>query len=226
MKHAAGRGDPRRKRGRILSSAALFDAGAVLSGEAHALPEGALFRATAMRDAAMITLLALMPMRRRALAGLSLGQSVFVAAERITVALPAELTKNNGPWEADVPMQSLPFLQAYLTKARPLLAARGRGEDRNHWLDRNGRGLREDYLGRRVAEQTLRVTGIRVPPHLFRDAAATTLMRISPQAACLIRPVLGHSGFGTADRHDLHAQRGEAGRDYARLVAELKGDHK
>jgi integrase len=58
--------------------------------------------------------------------------------------------------------------------------------------------------------------------HLFRDAAATTLARILPESARLIRPVLAHSGFQTAERHYIHAQTIEAGRDYAAVVQRLK----
>jgi integrase len=60
------------------------------------------------------------------------------------------------------------------------------------------------------------------PAHLFRDAAATTLSRISPESARLIGPILAHSGSRTAERHYIHAQTIEAGRDYAVLVQRLK----
>ncbi len=54
------------------------------------------------------------------------------------------------------------------------------------------------------------------------DAAATTLARISPEAARLIRPVLAHNRFGTAERHYIHAGSIEAGRDYAAVVGRIK----
>ena len=68
LKRAAGRGDPRRKQGRILSSLALLDAAGMLADLAKTKPEGGLTRATAQRDAAMVGLLTLLPMRRRSLA--------------------------------------------------------------------------------------------------------------------------------------------------------------
>lgn len=58
--------------------------------------------------------------------------------------------------------------------------------------------------------------------HYAEDAAATTLARISPESARLIRSVLAHSGFATAERHYIHAQTIEAGRDYASLITRLK----
>ena len=54
------------------------------------------------------------------------------------------------------------------------------------------------------------------------DCAATTLARRSPDAARLIRPILAHSNFLTAEQHYNHAQAIETGRDYAGLLSMLK----
>ena len=58
--------------------------------------------------------------------------------------------------------------------------------------------------------------------HHAQDAAATTLSWISPESARLIGPVLAHSGSRTAERHYIHAQTIDAGRDYASLITRLK----
>lgn len=63
---------------------------------------------------------------------------------------------------------------------------------------------------------------MRVPPQFFRDAAATTLARTSPEAARLTRGLLGHAGFRTAERHYNQARALEAGRDYADVLTQLK----
>lgn len=83
-------------------------------------------------------------------------------------------------------------------------------------------GLEVKSATRAFADLTLKLTGKRVSPHLFRDCAATTLARLSPESARLIRPVLAHSGFRTAERHYIHAQTIDAGRDYAAVVQRLK----
>ena len=69
---------------------------------------------------------------------------------------------------------------------------------------------------------TLRLTGKRIPPHFFRDAAATTLTRESPEAARLIGPILGHTATGTAERHYIQARSIEAARDYADVLRRLR----
>ncbi|MFH5776924.1 recombinase family protein [Paracoccus sp. NGMCC 1.201697] len=51
------------------------------------------------------------------------------------------------------------------------------------------------YMGRRICDLTERMTGDRVRPHLFRDVAAATLARGSPEHARLGGPLLGAYEF-------------------------------
>jgi integrase len=223
LKSAAGRGSQARKRGRILSSDVLLEAGLWHAGPNADLATTPLEAAKRRRDGIMVAMLALMPMRRRAFANLELGRSIHLLPEEIVVALPEELTKTGVPWEAPVPEQVVPALRRYIGEVRPWLMARSGAQHDHLWVDDRGRpynGL--DHFGMRLARLTHRIIGVRVPPHFFRDAAATTLARLSPQAAQLIRPILAHSGFRTAERHYIHAQSIEAGRDFAALIARLK----
>jgi integrase/recombinase XerD len=222
LKAAAGRGDPARKAGRVLSSQVLLEAGLNHAGphaDAATTPLEAMKR---RRDGAMIALLALMPMRRRAFQGLTLGQSILVTQEEIIICLPEELTKTGVPWEAVVPRQVEPLLRHYITIVRPWLMARGQKRHDQLWVCKKGEPVGENFMTQRIATVTLAITGKRIPPHFFRDAAATTLARISPESARLIRPVLAHSGSRTAERHYIHARTIEAGRDYAGLIKALK----
>ncbi len=117
----------------------------------------------------------------------------------------------------------MPPLCRYLNEVRPWLMARSGARHDQLWVDNHGHPYRDRLLsGGRSREYDLRLTGVRVPPHFFRDAAATTLARHSPNAARLIRPVLAHSSFKTAERHYNHAQGIEAGRDYAAVIARMK----
>jgi hypothetical protein len=76
-------------------------------------------------------------------------------------------------------------------------------------------------IGDQVIKATFQTTGKKIPPHFFRDAAASTMARQSPANARLIRPLLAHSSFGTAERHYIQAQGIETGRDHAAIVARL-----
>lgn len=224
LKRAAGRGDPARKQGRILSSKVLLEAGLHHAGAHADAASTPLEQLKRRRDGTMVALLALLPMRRRSFCELTLGQSVLITASEIVIALSEEMTKTGVPWEAPVPPQVAPLLRRYITEVRPALMGRGTQSHDRLWVGKKGEILQQDYVGQRIGDVTLLQTGKRVPPHFFRDAAATTLARVSPDSARLIRPVLAHSGFKTAERHYIHAQTIEAGRDYAALVRKLKGD--
>lgn len=222
LKRAAGRGDPTRKQGRILSSKVLLKAGLVYANaDAEAVPN-ILKRMICQRDGMMIALLALLPIRRRSFCELELGQSVHLTEDEIIISLSEDMTKTGVPWEAAVPLQIATLLRRYVAEVRPVLLARGGARHDILWVGMRGEIMGENYIGSRIGDVTLRLTGKRVSPHLFRDCAATTLARLSPESARLIRPVLAHSGFRTAERHYIHAQTIDAGRDYAAVVQRLK----
>ncbi|WP_170765975.1 tyrosine-type recombinase/integrase [Ruegeria lacuscaerulensis] len=222
LKRAAGRGDRDRKLGRVLSSEVLFRAGMTLATDHAEAAPTPLRRLMHLRDGTMIAMLALMPMRRRAFAGLRIDVSLHVTPDAMSVALPGDLTKSGHPWEAEVPQSVEPLLRRYITEARPFFMERGQQHHDVLWVGKTGAPLKKDALSPRIAEQTLKLTGHRVPPHFFRDAAATTLARSSPEHARLIRPILAHTSFGTAERHYIHAQTIEAGRDYAALIKQKR----
>jgi integrase len=223
LKRAAGLGDPTRKSGRILSSAVLFEAGrdhATVDVETATTELEAMKR---QRNGTMVAMLALMPMRRRAFAHLEIGTSLFISEDRTVVALPDELTKNGLPWEAEAPKAVEPLLRRYIEEVRPWFMARGNQRHSFLWVKLRGTPFDVGNFGNQIGDITLQLTGVRVPPHFFRDAAATTLSRLSPDAARLIRPILPHTSAGTAERHYIHAQTIDAGRDYAKLIKRMKG---
>ena len=132
------------------------------------------------------------------------------------------MTKTGVPWEATVPDVITPLLRRYIDEVRPFFLARGDAQHAYLWTDSKGRPLQPVYLAERIAEATRKILGVSVSPHLFRDAAATSLARLSPQDAKLIRPLLGHQSFGVAERHYIQASMIEAGRDYAAVIDRLR----
>jgi integrase len=217
-------GSPR-KAGRILSSGVLLDAGRTLAGPLANAATTPLAAALARRNGTMVAFLALLPLRRRALSELQLGRSVLVSPTKIVITLSGDMTKNGQPWEAAVQPALVPLLRRYIDEVRPWLLARGDGSHDMLWVGSRGQALSVSAIALNIAQATLRTTGKRIPPHFFRDAAASTLARHSPGNARLIRPLLAHSGFGTAERHYISAQGIETGRDYASVIARLtEGD--
>lgn len=223
LKHMAGRGDASRKQGRVLSAAVLLQAGlrhATADAEAATTD---LERARRQRNGAMVALLASMPIRRRAFTALELGSSLQLSEGRIVIALSATLTKTGVPWEAKVPGIVADVLRTYLTNGRAFLMGRGRLRHARLWVGNDGRPLSDAMVRLHILRTTEALTGSRITPHLFRDAAATTLARAAPGDAVLIRPLLGHMSDRTAARHYIQAGSVEAGRAYAAVIADRKG---
>lgn len=213
-KHLSGR-----KHGRVVSTEVLLKAGLQLAGPDADTASTVLKAAKYRRDGAMVSMLALMPLRRRSLAELNIGTSFEVTGRQITVRLSGDMTKSGLPWEAPVPKVIEPVLRRYVEEVRPWLLSRGGQSHGVLWVDNRGTPYPANYFGDRICQITERITGVRISSHLFRDAAATTLSRTSPKDARLIRPLLAHASFGIAERHYIQASTIEAGRDYAKIVS-------
>lgn len=209
-------GSPR-KAGRILASDVLFDAGVRLVRH-NCSPITHPDQAVRLRDGAMICLLALMPMRRRALSELALGTSFRVEGAQMTICLDDAMTKNGLDWEATVPDMLSEQLAIYLNIARPALLARSSKPQNALWLGHKGTPLNIVQFTRAIKNRTMSLLEVDVTPHLFRDAAATTLARTSPAAARMIKPLLGHTSTRIAEAHYIHADTIAAGRGLAAAV--------
>ena len=112
LKRLAGRGSPERKYGRILATSVLLKAGMRLAGPVADEATTELEAAKRRRNGTMVAMLALLPMRRRAFAGLRLSHSIYVTETEIFVTLREEMTKTGVPWEAPVPPQIPLFFAA------------------------------------------------------------------------------------------------------------------
>tara|TARA_R110002051_G_scaffold237873_1_gene298700 strand:- start:20427 stop:20987 length:561 start_codon:yes stop_codon:yes gene_type:complete len=179
-------------------------------------------QAVRLRDAAMICLLALVPMRRRALSALTLGKSLLVESEQTVVCLDGSMTKNGQPWEVVVPNAAREVLDIYLTIGRPALAACAAGNHLGVWLGRHGAHMNIGQFIRAIGNRTREHLGVEVPPHFFRDAAATTLARASSSSARMFKPVLGHSTTRIAEGHYILADTISAGRQLANVLDQFR----
>ncbi len=217
---AKHRGSPR-KIGRILSSDVLFDAGVRLVRENKG-PITSINQAVRLRDGAVICLLALMPIRRRALSELALGTSLRVEGGQMMICLDGAMTKNGQPWEATVPDMLQDMLAIYLRVGRPTLLSQGSGHQDAVWIGRYGNPVSVNQFSRAIQIRTKDLIGVPVSPHLFRDAAATTLARSSSTSARMIKPILGHATTRIAEGHYIHADTIAAGRGLANALDVLR----
>jgi hypothetical protein len=200
-------GSPR-KVGRIMSSDVLFEIGLQLARENEG-PITHPYQAVKLRDGAMICLLAL-------------GRSFHVEPGQITICLDGSMTKNGQSWEGVVPDAAWGVLETYLNIGRPVLAARDPGEHHAVWLGKHGAPMNIGQFTRAIGNRSKQQLGVDIPPHFYRDAAATTLAHASPSSARMIKPVLGHSTTRIAEGHYIQADTISAGRQLASALDQLR----
>ena len=93
------------------------------------------------------------------------------------------------------------------------------------WLSNQGRGLGDQQVYSKIVAHTRAAFGRPVNPHLFRDAAATTMARDRPQQVRLAAPLLGHRSYTTTERHYNLARVTEAAGAWHDVLANI-GDGK
>jgi integrase len=170
------------------------------------------------RDGLMIALLALVPLRRRNFAGLRLDRNVVAINEVWLIILDESETKTHAPLEILWPDELIAPLGTYLNVHRPLLSTINRDGAKPAgdalWVSSRGSPLSEMAMYLRIGEHTQTAFGRAINPHLFRDAAATTLAIADPAHVRVSAPLLGHRTFTTTERHYQQARSFDAHRDY------------
>jgi integrase/recombinase XerD len=216
---ARARATPSRdKAARLARPHTLLQLGQALMDEAAAT-RGAYFAAARYRDGLMIALLALLPLRRRNLMQLRLGDELQQQAGRWVIAIPGAQMKNHQPIAMPLPDVLAPALEGYLDQHRPVLLARGSAQASNTlttalWLGTGGEPLADSRAWTMITAHTKRRLGVAVNPHLFRDCAASFLGDVDPEQVRLAAPLLGHASFATTERHYILANARQALRQH------------
>jgi integrase len=70
----------------------------------------------------------------------------------------------------------------------------------------------------RVRARTKEQFGVAINPHLFRDAAATTMAIADPEHVRLAAPLLGHRTFATTEKYYRQAHAREAHRAFVDVI--------
>lgn len=207
-----------RKQGRIVKSRVLVDAGVRHYQEHREAVATSIASAQACRDAMMVMLLALMPMRRRPFTNLELGRSLQRNTGGWRITLDSSDLKSGQYWEAGVPEPAAGLLTHYVDFVRPRLLVQGAEDDSRLWLTKHGTPYSDGFLGVWIKRLTFRLIGVAIPPHFFRDCAATTMALSSAKHAHGIRALLGHASDRTSERHYNQAGAIEAGRELQDIV--------
>jgi integrase len=186
-----------------------------------------LQRALAFRDGFAIALLIRRFFRIKNFSTLSVGDNLLIDGETVNFAFLASEMKNKRPMDAPFPEPLLWALRRYLEHYRPILlteSGKAKGIKTNAlWISRDGTELAEISLHYAIRRRTREAFGAPIPPHWFRDAGVTMLVRDAPASARLTSSVLGHTSPEIANRHYNQALMIDSARRHAQVIESLIG---
>ena len=213
----------REKQLRIRDSGEIFLA-AMAELDRLADQEVTLDTAIGYRDALMLALLAVRPLRVRNMQSIRLGRHLLQSSDGWLLVFPASETKNREPLEYTWPEALREALDLYLSRYRPMFPD-GEVSDRL-WLNKDGARLGRCFVYSRIVPLTRRLLAVAINPHLLRDCAASSLVRVSGDAARSAKALLGHRHFSTTERYYIAADNLEASRRINDILDAVKRSSK
>jgi site-specific recombinase XerD len=112
------------------------------------------------------------------------------------------------------------YIDRYLAEVRPALL-RGHPSDA-FWVSTYRGPLSEQSIYLKVCAATEEELGIKLSPHLFRDALATGIATDDPEHIRMASRLLDHVDQRTTERHYIHAQALTASRRYNGVVLPIR----
>ncbi len=176
--------------------------------------------AIAYRDWLMLMILAVLPLRLRNFAALSLARHMERRAGVWCIDIDGSETKTGRPYAARIPPNVGKFLDHYLSHIRPRLNQEA-GVN-SLWLSRSGSPLAEHTIYITITELTQRAFGTALNPHFFRHIFATSVSLTDPEAIEGARAALGHATRHTTQHHYNRATAFTAARTHAKIVQRLR----
>ena len=143
------------------------------------------------------------------------------------ILFAAKETKTGALYEASFPEALASRLRRYLdVYRRILLCGESGGEDEADidalWISEVATHLETGALARRIVNKTKAAYGQSIPPHWFRDAAATSIAIDNPRHVGDAHLILGHAGLETTQKHYNQARSLEASRRHAATLARVR----
>lgn len=220
-KRIAARGKEKRKKYHLVTSETLYALGIALMDGAFSSgkPVTASSVQTTYRDGFIIAFLALIPLRRRTLGLLRIGQHLVKSGADWAIDIPASDTKLKRPLEFPLSPELSARIDFYLKEIRSrILGAKGNDY---LWVSRCG-PMNDKMIYKSVRRRTQKALGFPVNLHRFRHAAATFWSVRDPVNVRGVKDLLGHATFATTEQHYIMAQSRMAGRALARAIEDLE----
>jgi integrase len=161
------------------------------------------------RDALMLALIALRPLRIKNFANLQLDRHLRnLRSDHAMIAIPAEEVKNKIPLDYTYPALLLNFTLLYLDRVRPTF--RNANSSDALWVAYNGTPISINEARLRIKLISKKLLGVDINPHLFRDIGATDIAEFQPEGIFTAAALLGHKNETTTERFYIRARRVEA----------------
>jgi len=213
------------KRSRLRPSAELYQLGLELmrGAASQVTPQEA---ARTFQDGLTIALLAARPVRLKNLASIEVGHHLTKQGDLYWLTFTARETKTYRHLEFPLPCELTALMDQHLTIYRPILLENlgkwGSAPHSGLWVSMHGSKMNQDVLYRHIYERTKERFGEPVNPHLFRDAAATSIAIEDPDHVGIITAILGHSNTKTAETYYNQATSLEAARRHQAVIQHFK----
>jgi len=188
-------------RARLVPAAAILDLSNELTRRAETATDRAGWRrALLARDALMLAVLCVCPIRAKNMAQLAIGTTLQRRGDDWWVAFGPRDMKNKRPYEAPLTGLASP-IDRYIHDYRPYLTARSRAADAGDalWLSSRGKPLTAKQVGQLVNRATGEL-GQPLNPHLFRKIVPTELAIHDPEHVGIAQPLLGHADYQTTQQ--------------------------
>ena len=217
------------KTGRVIATDELVGLGLDLMEQAQQQSTPRL-QAIQYRDGLVIAFLALRPWRRKNLADTKLHKNLIRHNDSWMIVLSEEETKTHQRDIRTWPSELVPHLETYLGVHRPkLMSQSGRWtapiED-HLWVFSQASPQTQMSIYQQICKHTLFAFGIAISPHLFRDAAATTLAIEDPTHVRISARILGHRSFQTTETYYQQGEQKRAHQAYIDHLNEIRGKPK
>jgi integrase/recombinase XerD len=172
------------------------------------------------RDGLLIALLALLPLRRRTVAALRIGEQLVKSGAGWNLDIPAQDIKTRQPLECPLSPQMSQRIDVY----RDLFRCRipGAGKHAGLWPSNLGRPMDGGTIYDMVRRRTRTAFGFPINLHRFRQAAATFWSINDPTNVRGVKDLLGHASFAPTEKHYIMTQSRIAGRALARAIGRYK----
>jgi integrase len=172
------------------------------------------------RDGLLLAVLAARAFRLGNLAQMRVGRHITKVDGVYVCTFGAAETKNRRELVEPLPAALTAYIDRYLAEVRPALL-RGHASDA-FWVSTYRSALSEQSIYLKVCAATEEELGVRLNPHLFRDALATGIATDDPEHIRIASRLLGHADPRTTERHYIHAQALIASRRYNGVALPLR----